>query len=62
MSVNQRGKRDGMGPFKDSYQRKSGRIGKRKEMGEECPAESKKSRRGSATFTEEEIKRGYRRL
>jgi len=33
-----RGKRDGSGSYKDSYQRKTKTIGKRKARGEKCPA------------------------
>lgn len=32
-----RGKRDGTGPYKDSYQRKISKEGKRKSIGEKCP-------------------------
>lgn len=33
-----RGKRDGTGPHKDSFQRKqSGGVGKRKQRGQKCP-------------------------
>jgi len=38
MSRTIRGKRDGTGPYKDSYQRKrSGNRGKRKQSGQRCP-------------------------
>lgn len=37
MSKTARGKRNGTGPYKDSYQRKSKRIGKRQAAGEKCP-------------------------
>ena len=34
----ERGKRDGSGPYKDSWQRKTkGKKGKRQERGESCP-------------------------
>lgn len=33
----ERGKRDGTGPFKDSYRRTKGKKGRRAEAGEECP-------------------------
>ena len=38
MGFAQRGKRDGTGPFKGSFQRKSGRkIGRRRAAGYKCP-------------------------
>lgn len=38
MGRSARGKRDGSGPYKDSYQRRSGRkVGKRRAAGEKCP-------------------------
>jgi len=37
MGKKARGKRDGTGPYKDSYQRRSGRKGRRQERGEPCP-------------------------
>ena len=37
MARNARGKRDGTGPYKGSYERKSGGGGKRKAAGEPCP-------------------------
>lgn len=36
---NERGKRDGTGPYKDSAQRSVSNIGRRKAAGETCPAE-----------------------
>ena len=35
----ERGKRDGTGPYKDSWQRKNRKEGRRIEAGEECPEE-----------------------
>jgi len=37
MSRTKRGKRTGDGPYKDSYQRKTHKVGKRKARGEKCP-------------------------
>jgi len=38
MSYKQRGKRDGTGPYKDSYQRRIyGPKGRRQQMGQPCP-------------------------
>jgi len=37
MGREKRGKRDGTGPYKGSYERKSGGRGKRKDAGEKCP-------------------------
>lgn len=37
-----RGKKDGTGPFEDSFQNIKFGIGKRKQLGEECPFEIKK--------------------
>jgi len=37
MSENQRGKRDGTGPMKGSYQDKKSNKGKRQEAGQDCP-------------------------
>lgn len=37
MSKTTRGKRDGTGPYKDSYQRTKSTKGKRQERGEPCP-------------------------
>jgi hypothetical protein len=62
MAYDQRGKRTGTGPYKDSFQRQQGKIGKRKLAGEKCPAESRKSTKGSSAFTEEELNQGFRRL
>jgi len=52
MALNQRGKRDGTGPYKDSLQRQGTRVGKRKQAGLPCPAPGKgtsapESRHGS---------------
>jgi len=48
MAMKQRGKRDGTGPFKDSYQRQNEGVGKRQQAGEVCPTSVKKpSRHGS---------------
>ncbi|HUW44062.1 MAG TPA: hypothetical protein VMV95_03835 [Bacillota bacterium] len=33
----ERGKRDGTGPYKDSWQKENKEKGKRQEQGEECP-------------------------
>ena len=42
MSANKRGQRDGTGPYKGSYQRKTkGSVGKRKARGEKCPKGAK---------------------
>jgi len=37
MGATKRGKRDGTGPYKGSYQRKRGKKGKRQQRGEKCP-------------------------
>ena len=37
MSRTIRGKRDGSGPYKDSYQSKKSKIGKRRKAGQKCP-------------------------
>lgn len=37
MSKTTRGKRDGTGPYKDSYQKKTSKKGKRQQKGEKCP-------------------------
>lgn len=37
MSKTIRGKRDGSGPYKQSFQRKKNNIGRRKQKGEKCP-------------------------
>ena len=43
MATNQRGKRDGTGPFKGSAMSQSGnKIGKRKMAGQKCPNSDKK--------------------
>jgi hypothetical protein len=41
MGKTERGKRTGDGPHKDSYQRKTSSIGKRRQGGEKCPKEKK---------------------
>ena len=42
MGINKRGIRNGTGPYKDSYQRQTSGIGRRKAQGEKYP----KSKRG----------------
>ena len=37
MGMNKRGKRDGTGPYKDSWQRRNVGVGRRQERGEPCP-------------------------
>lgn len=37
MGKDKPGKRNGTGPFKDSYQKKTVGVGKRKTAGEKCP-------------------------
>lgn len=37
ISKTERGKRDGSGPYKDSAQRRSSKIGKRRQAGAKCP-------------------------
>ena len=37
MSKTQRGKRDGSGPYKGSFQKQSAGVGKRQQAGEPCP-------------------------
>jgi len=37
MGKTKKGVRDGSGPYKESYQRKKSKIGKRKQLGEVCP-------------------------
>jgi len=37
MGATKRGKRDGTGPYKGSYQRKRSKKGKRQQRGEKCP-------------------------
>ena len=73
MSYNKRGERDGTGPHKDSAQRQVSNMGQRQEAGEECPRSYRKgnfnkiaergktSTKGSAPFTGEELKQGYRK-
>ena len=41
MSRTIRGKRNGTGPFKDSYQRKKSKIGRRRKAGIPCPKKKK---------------------
>ena len=41
---NKPGVRDGTGPYKGSYQKKQVGKGKRKQRGEECPAEEKEKK------------------
>ncbi len=41
MSKTIRGKRNGSGPYKDSYQRKESKIGKRRQAGNPCPKKKK---------------------
>ena len=36
-----RGKRDGSGSYKDSYQRKTSNVGKRIQSGQKCPIKKK---------------------
>ena len=45
MGINQRGKRDGTGPFKDSYRRKKQQksLGRRQTAGQKCPISKKTS-------------------
>jgi len=38
MGNTKRGKRDGTGPHKDSWQKRNGGKGKRQSKGEKCPA------------------------
>ena len=48
MGQNQRGKRNGTGPFKESFQRQNSGEGRRQQAGETCPATVKKpSRHGT---------------
>lgn len=43
MSYKKPGKRDGTGPAKGSWMRKSGRkVGRRRQAGQKCPKSSKK--------------------
>ncbi len=39
-SKKERKKRDGTGPFEDSFQKKNKDKGKRKQKGQECPCEN----------------------
>ena len=39
MGKKERGKRDGTGSYRDSYQKTQSKKGKRKERGEDCPKE-----------------------
>jgi len=41
MSKTTRGKRDGTGPHRDSFQRKSSNVGKRIQRGGKCPEKKK---------------------
>jgi len=43
-SKTKRGKRDGTGPFKDSYQVSQGKKGKRKAAGEICPTDEEREK------------------
>jgi hypothetical protein len=45
MGKTARGKRDGSGPFKDSFQARTSKIGRRKKAGEKCPKTPKKSKK-----------------
>jgi hypothetical protein len=42
MAKNQRGVRDGSGPYKGSYQAKTSKVGKRQQAGQKCPKTKKK--------------------
>ena len=42
MSYKKRGVRDGSGPYKDSYQRKTSNVGRRIQSGQKCPVKNKK--------------------
>ena len=42
MSKTTRGKRDGTGPYKGSYQRRNSSVGRRQQSGEKCPKPIKK--------------------
>lgn len=44
MGYKKAGKRDGTGPAKGSYQRKTKGAGKRKQAGQKCPKSKKKRR------------------
>lgn len=41
MAKNQRGKRNGTGPYKGSYQRKAKGTGRRQQAGVKCPKKKK---------------------
>jgi hypothetical protein len=41
VSKTQRGKRDGTGPFKGSYQEQNVGVGRRQQAGESCPTKRK---------------------
>uniref|UniRef100_A0A6M3L6T1 Uncharacterized protein n=1 Tax=viral metagenome TaxID=1070528 RepID=A0A6M3L6T1_9ZZZZ len=41
MGKNARGKRDGTGPYKDSYQSTQSSVGKRQQAGQPCPKKKK---------------------
>ena len=41
MSKTVRGKRDGTGPYKGSYQHKHSKVGKRVQSGTKCPKKKK---------------------
>ena len=46
MGREQRGKRDGTGPYKNSFQRRQGGgIGRRQQAGQPCPVKKKKKKR-----------------
>jgi len=42
MGAIKRGVRDGSGPYKGSYQRKTSKVGKRVASGQPCPKKGKK--------------------
>ena len=42
MGKEKRGKRDGSGPYKDSYQRRTSNTGRRIQSGQKCPNRNKK--------------------
>ena len=41
MGSNKAGVRDGTGPYKDSYQRKTSKVGRRQQAGQKCPVKKK---------------------
>lgn len=41
MGQSQRGKRDGTGPYKGSFQKQNAGVGRRQQAGEPCPAKKK---------------------